>query len=94
MQDGVAPIPFSLRRRSGLAPAGSAGILRRSLIPGGLGTYEAACLAMLTLFHVPVEAALGATLLQRGFTYWLPMLPGLWLSRREVRAGGPHGGLK
>lgn len=49
---------------------------------------------MLTLFHVPVEAALGATLLQRGFTYWLPMLPGLWLSRREVRAGGPHGGLK
>lgn len=55
------------------------------LIPGGLGSFEAACVAMLTLFHVPLEAALAATLLQRGFTYWLPMLPGLWLSRREIR---------
>lgn len=62
------------------------------LIPGGLGTYEAACVAMLTLFHVPVEAALAATLLQRGFTYWLPMLPGLWLSRREIRTAGLQDG--
>lgn len=57
------------------------------LTPGGLGTFEAACVAMLTLFQVPVEAALAATLLQRGFTYWLPMLPGLWLARREMAAG-------
>jgi glycosyltransferase 2 family protein len=56
------------------------------LTPGGLGSFEAASVAMLTLFRVPVEAALAATLLLRGFTYWLPMLPGLWLSRREIRA--------
>lgn len=56
------------------------------LMPGGLGTFETACVAMLTLLRVPVEAALAATLLQRGLTYWLPMLPGLWLSRREIRS--------
>jgi glycosyltransferase 2 family protein len=55
------------------------------LTPGGLGSFEAAAVAMLALSRVPVEAALTATLLFRGFTYWLPMLPGLWLSRRELR---------
>lgn len=62
------------------------------LTPGGLGPFESASVAMLTLFRVPVEAALAATLLLRGFTYWLPMLPGLWVSRREVRqtGGGRH----
>lgn len=25
-----------------------------------------------------------ATLLLRGFTLWLPMLPGLWLAKREL----------
>lgn len=61
------------------------------LMPGGLGTFEAACVAILTLLRVPVEAALAATLLQRGFTYWLPMLPGLWLSQREIRSAGKAG---
>lgn len=55
------------------------------LTPGGLGTFESACVAMLALFHVPAETALAATLLLRGFTYWLPMLPGVWVSRREMR---------
>ena len=34
---------------------------------------------------VSVEAALAATLLLRGLTFWLPMPPGLWLARREIR---------
>jgi uncharacterized protein (TIRG00374 family) len=55
------------------------------LIPGGLGTFEASSVAMLALFRVPVEVALTATLLLRGFTYWLPMAPGFWLSRRELK---------
>jgi uncharacterized protein (TIRG00374 family) len=55
------------------------------LVPGGLGTFEASSVAMLALFRVPVEAALTATLLLRGFTYWLPMAPGFWLSRREIK---------
>lgn len=55
------------------------------LVPGGLGTFEASSVALLALFKVPVEAALAATLLLRGLTYWLPMLPGFLLSRREIR---------
>jgi uncharacterized protein (TIRG00374 family) len=61
-----------------------------ALIPGGIGSFEAASVALLRLFDVPVEAGLTATLLLRGFTYWLPMLPGLLLSRREIRHIAKH----
>lgn len=54
-------------------------------IPVGLGTFEAASVGMLSLLGVSVEAALAGTLLLRGLTFWLPMLPGLWLARREIR---------
>jgi len=56
-------------------------------IPLGLGTFEAACVGMLSLLGVAIEAALAATLLLRGLTFWLPMLPGLWLARREIAPG-------
>ena len=52
-------------------------------IPLGLGTFEATCVTALHLLGIPVAPALTATLLFRGFTMWLPMLPGLWLARRE-----------
>lgn len=58
-------------------------------IPGGLGTFEGTCVAMLHLHGVPIESALAATLLLRGFTFWLPMLPGFALARREL--GGAAG---
>ncbi|RST30840.1 UPF0104 family protein [Sphingomonas ginkgonis] len=54
-------------------------------IPMGLGSFEAVSIAMLRLFGVPFEAALSATLLFRGFTLWLPLLPGGLLMRRELR---------
>jgi glycosyltransferase 2 family protein len=53
-------------------------------IPGGLGTFEGTCVAMLHLHGVSVGAGLAATLLLRGFTFWLPMLPGFALARREL----------
>ncbi|MCX4148773.1 MULTISPECIES: lysylphosphatidylglycerol synthase domain-containing protein [Paraburkholderia] len=53
-------------------------------IPVGLGTFEAASVAMLSLLGVSVEAARAGTLLLRGLTFWLPMLPGIWLARREI----------
>lgn len=52
-------------------------------IPLGFGTFEGVSVAMLRLLGTPLEAALTATLLLRGFTVWLPMLPGIWLARRE-----------
>ncbi len=54
-------------------------------IPVGLGTFEATSVGMLSLLGVSVEAALAGTLLLRGLTFWLPMLPGVWLARRELR---------
>jgi uncharacterized protein (TIRG00374 family) len=56
-----------------------------SPIPLGLGIFEASSTGMLSTLGIPVEAALTSTLLLRGFTLWLPMLPGLWLARRELR---------
>jgi uncharacterized membrane protein YbhN (UPF0104 family) len=56
-------------------------------IPLGLGTFEAACVGMLSLLGVAIEAALAATLLLRGLTFWLPMVPGLWLAKREITPG-------
>lgn len=54
-------------------------------IPLGLGTFEATCVTVLVLQGVPIEGALTATLLLRGCTTWLPILPGLILARRELR---------
>jgi len=53
-------------------------------IPLGLGTFETTCVAVLGILGIPLEAALTATLLLRGFTLWLPMLPGLWWAKREL----------
>src|SRR5207302_2184203 len=54
-------------------------------IPMGLGSFEAVSIAMLRLFGVPFEAALSATLLFRGFTLWLPLVPGGILLREEMK---------
>jgi uncharacterized membrane protein YbhN (UPF0104 family) len=53
-------------------------------VPLGLGVFEGVSVAMLKMTDVRLEAALAATLLLRGFTFWLPMVPGLWLARREL----------
>lgn len=57
-------------------------------MPLGLGTFEAVCVAVLHIQGLSLEAALTATLLLRGFTFWLPMIPGLVLARRELK--GPN----
>jgi uncharacterized membrane protein YbhN (UPF0104 family) len=56
-------------------------------VPGGLGTFEGTCVALLHLHGVALEGALAATLLLRAMTFWLPMIPGFALARREL--GGP-----
>ena len=58
-------------------------------IPMGLGSFEAGSTAMLSLLGVPLPAALAGTLLLRGFTLWLPLLPGLVLMRGSFRRT-PH----
>ena len=42
----------------------------------------------LTIIAVGVRRPLGLLrLLLRGLTFWLPMVPGLWLARREIEPG-------
>ena len=52
-------------------------------VPLGLGTFEGGAVAVLVLLDVPLEVGLSAVLYSRALTFWLPMLPGLWLSRKE-----------
>jgi uncharacterized membrane protein YbhN (UPF0104 family) len=54
-------------------------------IPLGLGSFEATATAMLHALGTPIEAAITATLMLRGFTLWLPLLPGGLLLRQAVR---------
>jgi Mg2+-importing ATPase len=56
------------------------------VVPGGLGVFEATSVASLRLMGVPVAAGVAATLLFRGFSFWLPLLPGTLFARRETRA--------
>src|SRR5207237_8880949 len=55
-----------------------------SLLPGGLGTFDGTAIAMLRAFRVPIEAAVAATVLLRGSTFILPLVPGFWLARSEA----------
>ncbi len=55
-----------------------------SLIPLGLGSFEGTCTGLLHLMGGGLEASLAATLILRGLTLWLPMLPGLVMIRREA----------
>ncbi len=55
------------------------------VVPGGLGVFEAASVFMLHTSGIPVPAALAATLLFRGLSFWLPMIPGLVFAQRLAR---------
>jgi glycosyltransferase 2 family protein len=54
-------------------------------IPMGLGSFEAVSIGMLRAMDVPFEAALSATLLFRGFTLWIPLIPGMFAARKQLR---------
>jgi uncharacterized protein (TIRG00374 family) len=55
-------------------------------IPMGLGSFEAVSIGMLRAMGVPFEAALSATLLFRGYTLWVPLVPGMFAARRQLKA--------
>jgi len=54
-----------------------------TLMPGGLGGYEAASILILNLFGVPITEAIAATALFRCLTLWLPLIPGIILARKD-----------
>jgi uncharacterized protein (TIRG00374 family) len=55
-------------------------------IPMGLGSFEAVSIGMLRVMGVPFEAALSATLLFRGYTLWVPLIPGMFAARRQLKS--------
>jgi Mg2+-importing ATPase len=57
-----------------------------SIVPGGLGIFEAGSVVTLKLAGVAVPVALAATLLFRGLSFWLPMVPGVAFSRAARKA--------
>ena len=57
-----------------------------SPLPLGLGSFEGSCVGLLHLMGGELEASLAATLILRGLTLWAPMLPGMWVIRRETRS--------
>lgn len=80
---------FSIGERASFATAFIsliAASIGATLIPApfGLGSFEASSTAMLGLLGVPIAAGLAATLLLRGLILWLPLIPGLWLTRRAM----------
>jgi Mg2+-importing ATPase len=54
------------------------------IVPGGLGTFEAASVLTLKVIGVTLPVALAATLLFRGLSFWLPMAPGIWIARHAA----------
>lgn len=52
------------------------------ITPAGLGVFEGVGVLTLHQIGVPHAAALSATLLFRGLSYWLPMVPGFIASRK------------
>lgn len=60
-----------------------------SPLPLGLGTFEGTCVGLLHLMGGSMETSLAATLILRGFVLWLPMLPGLWIIRKEALGSHP-----
>ncbi len=56
-----------------------------SVVPGGLGAFEGAATYLLHMEGIEVPAALSATLLFRGLSFWLPMVPGFVFARQAAR---------
>ncbi|WP_163865288.1 lysylphosphatidylglycerol synthase transmembrane domain-containing protein [Myxococcus eversor] len=59
-------------------------VMTLSIIPGGVGTFEATAVGTLSSLGVPVEVGLTAVMLLRGFTLWLPLPLGVVLLRRML----------
>ena len=55
--------------------------------PGNLGALELAMTGGLTTLSVPAGTALGAVLIYRLLTFWLPLLPG-FVAFRYLHRGG------
>ena len=59
-----------------------------TFMPAGLGTFEAGAVGTLRYLRIPLEASIAAVILFRGFTLYLPLLPGSLVARTVVAEDG------
>jgi glycosyltransferase 2 family protein len=59
-----------------------------SFLPAGIGMFEAGAVGTLRYLGTPLEPAIAATILFRGFTLYLPLLPGSMIARKEMAVNG------
>lgn len=52
--------------------------------PMGVGAFEGGLVAGLAVFGVPIDTALIGTLIYRGLSLWLPLIPGFFILQREL----------
>lgn len=57
------------------------------LSPGGIGGFEAGCVAILVLWGTPLGIAIASTLLLRGLSMWIPLIPGLMIAKEDLSFG-------
>lgn len=75
------PIPY-VYALAGYALANMAATI--SVLPGGIGVFEGGSVAVLSFLGMTPAGALAAIVLYRGFSVWLPMIPGALMARREI----------
>lgn len=56
-------------------------------IPGGVGVFEVGSVTTLVALGMPFEGALAGTLLLRGLTLWIPLIPGSILAHQDLGVG-------
>ena len=56
------------------------------IAPGGVGTFEASAVLTLRMAGATLPVAFAATMLFRGLSFWLPMMPGLYFARRTTKS--------
>lgn len=58
-------------------------------IPGGVGVFEVGSVTTLVGLGIPFEGALAGTLLLRGLTLWIPLIPGSILAHKDLVSNKP-----
>ncbi|NTW13618.1 MAG: flippase-like domain-containing protein [Candidatus Moranbacteria bacterium] len=56
-------------------------------IPGGVGVFEVGSVTTLVGLGVSFEGALAGTLLFRGLSLWIPLIPGVFLAHQDLGVG-------
>jgi glycosyltransferase 2 family protein len=59
-----------------------------SFLPAGIGVFEAGTVGTLRYLGTPLEVGIAAVILFRGFTLYLPLLPGSLIARKEMAEDG------